>query len=284
MAGHNAPFDDRVVVVTGGARGIGDAICRCFLEQGARVVVLDLLAPAAPRDGARYLQADISDPASVHAAFEGIVHHEQRVDVLVNNAGIQRVGLIGELSFDNWAAVIGTNVTGAFLCNSEVVPLMRRQASGAIIHVASGAAFIGLPGRSAYTVAKAGLLGLTRVMAVELAPAGVRVNAVAPGFTRTGLVRQALGDGSPEEEWMIERVPMGRLAEPEEIARVVRFLASDEASYVTGQVIVADGGWTIQGVGAAPGWLQGSSVPREPQAGCTAPRPCRGSRSSPARS
>jgi NAD(P)-dependent dehydrogenase (short-subunit alcohol dehydrogenase family) len=252
-------FDDRVVVVTGGARGIGDAICRAFLEQGASVVVLDLLAPAEPRHGARYLQADISDPVSVHAAFEDIVHHEQRVDVLVNNAGIQRVGLIGELSFDNWAVVIGTNITGAFLCNSEVVPLMRRQASGAIIHVASGAAFNGLPGRSAYTVAKAGLLGLTRVMAVELAPAGVRVNAVAPGFTRTGLVRQALSDGSLEEEWMIERVPLGRLAEPEEIACVVRFLASDEASYVTGQVIVADGGWTIQGIGAAPGWLQGSS-------------------------
>jgi NAD(P)-dependent dehydrogenase (short-subunit alcohol dehydrogenase family) len=85
------------------------------------------------------------------------------------------------------------------------------------------------------------------------------VNAVAPGFTRTGLVRQALSDGTLEEEWMIERVPLGRLAEPEEIARVVRFLASDEASYVTGQVIVADGGWTIQGIGAAPGWLQGTS-------------------------
>ncbi len=252
----SAEYQGRVVVVTGGARGIGDAIGRSFLEQGATVICLDLQDPVAPRDGVRYLRADISDPASVHAAFEDIARHDGRVDVLVNNAGIQRVGLIGELSYDTWAAVIDTNITGAFLCDSQVVPVMRRQGSGAIVHIASGAAFNGLPGRAAYSVAKAGLLALTRVMAVELAPVGVRVNAVAPGFTRTGLVNQALDDGSLQEDWMVERVPLGRLAEPEEIARVVRFLAGADASFVTGQVIVADGGWTIQGIGAAPGWLQ----------------------------
>jgi len=250
----------RVVVVTGGARGIGDAIGRSFLEQGATVVCLDLQDPVEPREGVRYLRTDISNPASVHAAFEDIARHDGRVDVLVNNAGIQRVGLIGELSYETWTAVIDTNVTGAFLCDSAVVPLMRRQCSGAIVHIASGAAFNGLPGRAAYSVAKAGLLALTRVMAVELAPVGVRVNAVAPGFTRTGLVNQALDDGSLQEDWMVERVPLGRLAEPEEIARVVRFLAGADASFVTGQVIVVDGGWTIQGIGTAPGWLQPAST------------------------
>jgi NAD(P)-dependent dehydrogenase (short-subunit alcohol dehydrogenase family) len=249
-------FNGRVVVVTGGARGIGEAICGAFLEVGARVVALDLLAPSEPLEGARYLQANIADPQSVADAFADIAIREQRVDVLVNNAGIQRVGLIGDLPPEKWSEVIGTNLTGAFLCDSQAVPIMRGQGSGSIIHVASVAAFNGLPGRAAYTAAKAGLLGLTRVMAVELASVGVRVNAVAPGFTRTGLVEQALRDGSLQEDWMVERVPMGRLAEPREIAQVVRYLASDEASFVTGQVIVVDGGWMIQGIGTAPGWLQ----------------------------
>jgi NAD(P)-dependent dehydrogenase (short-subunit alcohol dehydrogenase family) len=248
------------VVITGGARGIGEAICRAFLEQGAHVVALDLLDPPEPAPDIRYIRANVSDPESVRAAFADIEQHERRVDVLVNNAGIQRVGLIGELPYEQWAAVIGANLTGSFLCDSAVVPLMRRQGKGSIIHVASVAAFNGLPGRAAYTAAKAGLLGLTRVLAVELAAAGVRVNAVAPGFTRTGLVDQAIQDGSLREDWMLDRVPMGRLADPREIAQVVRFLAGDEASYVTGQVIIVDGGWQIQAIGAAPGWLKSQSA------------------------
>jgi NAD(P)-dependent dehydrogenase (short-subunit alcohol dehydrogenase family) len=260
MVAMSTTFADRVVVVTGGARGIGAAICRAFAEQDGRVVSLDLLEPAEPLAGVRYAQANIAEPQSVRDAFAAIAAREGRVDALVNNAGIQRVGLIGELSYEHWAAVIGTNLTGAFLCDSEAVPMMRRQGRGAIVHVASVAAFVGLPGRAPYTAAKAGLLGLTRVMAVELAPIGIRVNAVAPGFTRTGLVDQALRDGSLREEWMTDRVPMGRLATPEEIAQAVRFLAGDEAAFITGQVLTVDGGWSVQGIGAAPGWLQGSRV------------------------
>ena len=252
-------FGGKTVIVTGGARGIGDSIVCTFLEQGATVAVLDLLAPAEPREGVWYLQADITDPSSVQMAVETIIQRDQRINVLVNNAGIQRVGLTGELPFESWAAVINTNLSGAFICSSAVVPLMRRQGEGAIIHVASAAAFLGLPGRGPYTAAKAGLLGLTQVMAVELAPVGIRVNVVAPGFTRTGLVDEAIRDGYLKEEWMVERVPMARLAKPAEIASVVRFLASDDASYVTGQAIVVDGGWTIQGIGSAPGWLSSST-------------------------
>jgi NAD(P)-dependent dehydrogenase (short-subunit alcohol dehydrogenase family) len=241
----------RVVVVTGGARGIGDAIVGAFREVGDDVVSLDLAECEQPREGCRYVHCDITDLESVSAAFEPL----ESVDVLVNNAGIQRVGLIGELAYEQWQAVLGTHLNGSFLCNSQAVPKMRAQGSGAIVHVASTAAFLGLPGRAPYSAAKAGLGALTRVMAVELAPVGIRVNAVAPGFTRTQLVQQAIDNGSLQEDWMVARVPMGRLARPEEIARIVRFLASDEASYVTGQVVVADGGWTVQGIGGAPGWL-----------------------------
>jgi NAD(P)-dependent dehydrogenase (short-subunit alcohol dehydrogenase family) len=238
----------RVVVVTGAARGIGDAIVGVFREVGDDVVSLDLAECEQPREGCRYVHCDITDPESVSAAFEPL----ERVDVLVNNAGIQRVGLIGELAYEEWQAVLGTHLNGSFLCNSHAVPKMRANGSGAVVHVASTAAFLGLPGRGPYSAAKAALGALTRVMAVELAPLGIRVNAVAPGFTRTQLVQQAIDDGYLQEDWMLARVPMGRLAQPEEIARVVRFLASNDASYVTGQVVIADGGWTVQGIGATP--------------------------------
>ncbi len=248
-------FDGKIVVVTGAARGIGDAIVEAFLEEGARVIVLDVLSPSSPRDGVRYAPADISNPDSVRGAFDEIGESEGRVDVLINNAGIQRVGLVGQLPYENWAEVIDTNLTGAFLCNSAAVPLMPKHGTSAIVHIASTAAQVGMPGRGPYSAAKAGLLALTRVMAVELAQLGIRVNAVGPGFTRTGLVDRAIGDGSLNEEWMLDRVPMKRLADPAEIARAVRFLASEEASYVTGQCLFVDGGWTAQGIGDAPAWL-----------------------------
>jgi NAD(P)-dependent dehydrogenase (short-subunit alcohol dehydrogenase family) len=254
-------FDGKIVVVTGAARGIGDAIVEAFLAEAADVVVLDVLAPPVPRSGVRYIETDITDEASVRDAFAGIAQRDGRVDVLVNNAGIQRVGLVGRLAYEEWASVIDTNLSGAFRCNSAAVPLMPR--GGAIVHIASTAAQVGMPGRGPYSAAKAGLLALTRVMAVELAPAGIRVNAVGPGFTRTGLVEQAIRDGSLNEPWMLERVPMKRLAEPREIAQVVRFLAGDDASYVTGQCVFVDGGWTAQGIGEAPAWL---STP-EPEQG-----------------
>jgi NAD(P)-dependent dehydrogenase (short-subunit alcohol dehydrogenase family) len=248
-------FAGRVVIVTGGARGIGDAIVGAFVEQGGQAVAFDLLAPTEPRSGTRYVTVDVSDPGAVKDAVEGVAATEGRIDVLVNNAGIQRVGPTDEMPVETWKAVLDTNLNGAFLCAAAVIPIMRQQGSGSIIQIASTAAFVGLPGRGPYSAAKAGLLGLTRELAVELAPAGIRVNAVAPGFTRTGLVEQAIADGSLNEEWMLERVPMGRLAQPDEIARVVRFLASDDASYVTGQCVIVDGGWTVQGIGAAPDWI-----------------------------
>ncbi len=252
----------RTAVVTGAARGIGDAIAERLLADGARVFSLDKLAPEDPRAGVIYLEADVTEPSSVADAFKAIDARTDGVDILVNNAGIQRVGLVGKISYADFSAVVSTHLNGFFLCASEVVPRMAgRGKGGAIVSIASTAAFVGLPGRGAYCAAKAAILGLTRALALEVASAGIRVNAVAPGFTRTKLIDQGLADGSLQEDWMLARVPMKRLAATQEIANVVRYLAGDEASYVTGQTIIADGGWTVQGIPHAPAWLQ--SPPNE---------------------
>jgi NAD(P)-dependent dehydrogenase (short-subunit alcohol dehydrogenase family) len=249
----------RSAVVTGAARGIGDAIAERLLADGANVFSLDKVAAAEPRAGVVYLEADVTDPSSVADAFNAIDARADGIDILVNNAGIQRVGLVGKISFADFAAVVSTHLNGFFLCASEVVPRMAaRGKGGAIVSIASTAAFVGLPGRGAYCAAKAGILGLTRALALEVSSVGIRVNAVAPGFTRTKLIDQGLADGSLQEDWMVARVPMKRLAATREIANVVRYLASEEASYVTGQTIVADGGWIVQGIPHAPAWLQGA--------------------------
>jgi NAD(P)-dependent dehydrogenase (short-subunit alcohol dehydrogenase family) len=247
----------RAAVVTGAARGIGDAIAGRLIADGAKVFSLDKTTAEEPRSGVVYLIADITDVLSVADAFKEVEGKTDGIDILVNNAGIQRVGLVGKISFAEWSAVVATHLNGFFLCASEVVPRMvARGKGGAIVSIASTAAFVGLPGRSAYCAAKAGILGLTRALALEVASAGIRVNAVAPGFTRTKLIDQGLADGSLQEDWMVSRVPMKRLAATEEIANVVRYLVGDEASYVTGQTIIADGGWTVQGIPHAPTWLQ----------------------------
>ncbi len=250
-------LEGRVAVVTGALRGIGDAIAERLLADGASVFSLDKISAAEPRKGVVYLEADVTDPLSVTEAFKAVDAQAGQIDILVNNAGIQRVGLVGKLSFADWSAVVSTHLNGFFLCASEAVPRMAaRGKGGAIVSIASTAAFVGLPGRGAYCAAKAGILGLTRALALEVASAGIRVNAVAPGFTRTKLIDQGLADGSLEEDWMVARVPMRRLAATSEIADAVRYLAGDEASYVTGQTIIADGGWTVQGIPHAPSWLQ----------------------------
>jgi NAD(P)-dependent dehydrogenase (short-subunit alcohol dehydrogenase family) len=250
----------KIAVVTGGARGIGDGIAARLLRDGARVFALDKIGPESVREGVTWLETDVTSPESVAAAFAAVDAQADQIDILVNNAGIQRVGLIGKMSFADYSSVIATHLNGFFLCASEAVPRMvKRGQGGAIVSIASTAAFVGLPGRAPYCAAKAGILGLTRALALEVAPSKIRVNAVAPGFTRTKLIEQGLKDGSLREDWMVARVPMHRLAEVEEIAEAVRFLAGAESSYMTGQSIVVDGGWIVQGIPEAPDWLQSAN-------------------------
>lgn len=250
------PFSDRVVVVTGGARGIGAAVAKAFVDADAEVVSLDVAPNVEPRPGIRDLVVDVTDEDDVGQAFSDIDTQEGSVDVLVNNAGIQIPGALETMTLDAWSSVVATHLRGMFLCSRAAIPrLRRRDRGGTIVSIASVAAMQGLPGRGPYSAAKAGILGLTRSMSVELADEGIRVNAVAPGFTMTPLVQQALDDGSLTEEWMIQRVPLGRIAQPSEIAKVVLFLAGSESSYITGQCITVDGGWSIQGILGHPDWL-----------------------------
>jgi NAD(P)-dependent dehydrogenase (short-subunit alcohol dehydrogenase family) len=250
----------KVAAVTGAARGIGDGVAARLVADGARVFALDKIAPEQLRDGVTFLETDITDEESVAAAFRAIDSQAGQIDILVNNAGIQRVGLVGKISFADFSSVVATHLNGFFLCASQAVPRMVKSGKGgAIVSIASTAAFVGLPGRGAYCAAKAGILGLTRALALEVANARIRVNAVAPGFTRTKLIEQGLADGSLREDWMVARVPMKRLAQVDEIVSAVRFLSGDESSYMTGQSIVVDGGWIVQGIPEAPDWLQTSN-------------------------
>lgn len=247
----------KVALVTGGARGIGDAIAVALQRSGSKVYSLDRVPPASPREGVVYIDADVSDQNSVASAFSVIDQAGNGIDTLVHNAGVQRSALCGQMTFEDWSCVLRTHLDGMFLCASEAIPRMIKQGrGGSITGIASTAAFVGLPGRGPYTAAKAGIVGLVRCLAVETASHRIRVNAVAPGFTRTAIVEDAIANGSLDQDWMLERVPMGRLAEPIEIANAVNFLASEESAYMTGQTLVVDGGWTTQGINHAPDWLQ----------------------------
>jgi 3-oxoacyl-[acyl-carrier protein] reductase len=250
-------FAGRVAIVTGGARGIGATIAAHLAAEGAVVVAPDLIAPHAPLDGVAYLVCDVTDRAAVERTVGSIERDHGRLDLLVNNAGIQRIGLTDRIDPDEWSKVVDVHLNGAFHWSSLALRAMRPRRAGAIVTVASVAGILGIPGRGPYAAAKAALMSLTRVMAVEVAELGIRVNAVAPGMARTALVEQGIADGSILLDRMLDEIPMRRLATTDEIARAVLFLASDDAAYVTGQTLVVDGGWTIQGMRHRPDWLRG---------------------------
>jgi 3-oxoacyl-[acyl-carrier protein] reductase len=241
-----APRDEagRVVLVTGGTRGIGRACAQWFLARGDRVAVTS-------RDGVvegeldhqpgrlLALACDVTDPTQVEAAFASIEEVWAPVEVLVANAGITRDTLVLRMSDEAWSDVIDTNLSGVFRVTKRALAKMIRLHRGRVIMVSSVGAFIGSPGQANYAASKAGLVGMARSMAREVASRSITVNVVAPGLVETNML-SALGEERMGE--MEAQVPLGRVARPEEIAEAVGFLASDGAAYVTGAVLPVDGG------------------------------------------
>jgi 3-oxoacyl-[acyl-carrier protein] reductase len=237
-----------VAVVTGAARGIGREIVARLAGAGASVAVVDIaddaVAQAAgelsrPGVTARGYRCDVSSFDEAASLGERILSDFGRVDVLVNNAGITRDRLFVRMTGEDWAAVIGVNLTGAFNVSKAFASAMLKQRSGSIVNIASVVGQAGNAGQANYAASKAGLIGLTKTLAREFGPRGVRVNAVAPGFIRTPMT-----DALPEDVQgqMKAAIPLGRFGETGDVADVVMFLASDASSYVTGQVINCDGG------------------------------------------
>ena len=244
----------KVAIVTGAAGGIGEAAALAIARRGARVAMADLRADAA-QDAARRLQAeglsaepvtvDIADPVSVNAMVEGVLSRWGRIDILVNNAGIESSKPFLDIGLEDYERVMRINVTGAWLCCQAVIPVMLRQASGCIVNVSSVAAQRGggLLGTAAYSTSKGAVIALTKALAREFAKSGIRVNAVAPSLTMTDLARRQLEKLDPTTlDRVIAMTPIGRVAQPEEIAAVIAFLASDEAAFVVGHVYNVDGG------------------------------------------
>ena len=241
-------LEDRAAIVTGAAQGIGFAIAKVFAEHGARLIIADLneqAAQAAAKElasagaDATAIGCDVTDEAQVEAAITGCVERYGRLDVLVNNAGITRDATIRKMTAGQFRQVMDVHLFGTWLGTKYASLRMREKGGGAIVNISSISGKVGLPGQTNYSAAKAGIVGMTKAAAKELAHLGVRVNAIQPGLVRTAMTEALRPDLWQEK---MAGVPMGRAAEPEEIGRVALFLASDLSSYMTGAVLEVTGG------------------------------------------
>lgn len=239
-------FEGKVVIVTGASRGIGREIAAQFAAAGAQVACVATTLEGAQKTadaiGGKAFACDVSDSASVDAMVDAVVEQMGTPAVLVNNAGITRDTLMLRMKDDDWDRVLDVNLKGAFLTSRAVARPMMKARYGRIVNITSVVGLGGAPGQTNYAAAKAGMIGLSKSVAKELGSRGITCNAVAPGYIQTDMTEEL-----PEEfkEMAIKTAPAGRLGEPADIAPAVLFLASEEAAYITGQVLVVDGGLTL---------------------------------------
>ena len=241
-------FKGQVALITGAARGIGRAIALSLAKRGADIAVADISSESARETAAEIaslgvkavpVALDVSKSSEVSGAIEGVVKEFGRLDIVVNNAGITKDGLILRMKEDDWDAVISINLKGVFLCSREAVKVMVKQRYGRIVNIASVVAFMGNPGQANYSASKAGIVGLTKTIAKEYASRGITANAVAPGFIATAMT-DALAENVREE--MLKSIPVGKFGSVDDVANAVVFLSSPETAYITGQVIHVNGG------------------------------------------
>jgi NAD(P)-dependent dehydrogenase (short-subunit alcohol dehydrogenase family) len=247
-------LDGDIAVVVGGSQGIGEAIARALADAGASVAVTSRDAEVARRIAAGLgpghigVALDVRSTESVEAAASSVAEHLGATTILVNNAGVNRIGPAETMTDEDWALVLDVNLTGVFRCCRAFGSRMLDAGRGSIVNIASiTGAVVGMPGRAPYASSKGGVVGLTRTLAVEWADRGVRVNAVLPGPVRTPMVLQAIEDGILDERQIVDRTPAGRLALPEDVAGAVVLLCAPGAAFVTGQTVVVDGGYSAFG-------------------------------------
>lgn len=244
---------DRVALITGSGQGLGKAIALALAGEGAKIAINDISFNAAKAQEtveelraqgveAEVFLADVTQEAEVNTMVEDVIKRFGRIDILVNNAGINRDGLVHKGDLKNWSAVMDVNLTGPFLCTKAVLPGMRQNNYGRIVNISSLTARMGIFGTGYYATTKSGLIGFTKVTAVENTAKGITCNALAPGYIKTDMMMKY-----PEEQLqaLVAKIPAGRLAEPAEIAEAAVFLAADSSSYITGSVLDINGGYFI---------------------------------------
>jgi NAD(P)-dependent dehydrogenase (short-subunit alcohol dehydrogenase family) len=250
----------KIAVITGGGDGIGRCACLKFAREGARVITLEICEDAG-RETARlaaaeggevdFIQTDVSKPESVRTAFEKIDQKYGRIDTLYNNASVfwgKKDSAMADIDLDTFETILRINLFGLVYCSKFAIPLLIKSGGGSIIHTASSAGVIGIPGCTAYTASKGATVSLTRSMAVEYGPDNIRTNVIAPAAIATPMVIESdlTNPNFDEQEFLTKGTPLRRWGKPEEIANIAAFLASDEAAYLNGAIIVADGGITIR--------------------------------------
>jgi NAD(P)-dependent dehydrogenase (short-subunit alcohol dehydrogenase family) len=249
-------FEGKVALVTGGAAGIGRTTALAFATEGAKVVIADINVEGGEdtvrmiRDGggeAIFVRTDVRISEEVKAMADKTIEAFGRLDIAFNNAGINEDAVtMSRCPEDSWERMIDTNLTGVFLCMKYELPKMRKSGVGSIVNTASVMGLVGDGSHPGYSGSKHGVVGLTRTAAIVYARAGVRINVVCPGPTYTGMIHRLI-DGQPElEKLLLANIPMNRMAQPEEIAKAVLFLCSDDASYITGHALAVDGGWVAR--------------------------------------